>query len=358
MPRTILFTGFPGFIGARLIPRLLDDDPDAVVVALVESRMQERARALCADLPAGRVHVQPGDITQPRLGLDDATWRRLCAETVEVFHLAAVYDLAVPAAVAERVNVVGTQRVVEFCRACERLERHLYVSTAYVAGLRSGLVFEDELGADQAFKNHYETTKFAAEVVVRNSMEFDGVPTTIVRPAIVVGDSRTGETSKFDGPYYLLRTVAAIRGPLPKLGSPDALFNVVPVDFVLDAMAIAARDERALGRTLHLVDPEPLCSKDVVEILARAYDGRTPRLPVPVGLIERSMRFDAVRRFLGGTPVESLAYLNHPVRFDVSNAAEVLAPHGLRCPRFAEYAGTLVEFFRAHEDDPAYVPGG
>jgi thioester reductase-like protein len=356
MPRTILFTGFPGFIGARLIPRLLDDDPEAVVVALVEPHVQERARALAAELSPERIRIQPGDITRPRLGLDEATWRRLSAETVEVFHLAAVYDLAVKADLALRVNVLGTQNVVAFCRACERLERHVYVSTAYVAGLRSGLVLEDELAAGQAFKNHYESTKFAAEVAVRNAMEFDGVPTTILRPAIVVGDSRTGETSKFDGPYYLLRTFSALRGPLPRLGSPDARFNVVPIDFVIEAMATAAREDRALGRTLHLVDPEPLCSREVADPLAREYDGRTPSVPMPEGLLARAMGIGPVGRLFGGAPVESLPYLNHPVAFDVSNAAEILAPHGLRCPRFSEYAGVLVDFFRAHEDDPEYAP--
>ena len=357
MPRTILLTGFPGFIGARLIPRLLAGDPEARVVALVEPRMEARARELAAEVGGGRVDVQPGDITRERLGLDQETYDRLAAETVEVFHLAAIYDLAVPAALAERVNVTGTGHVVELCRACARLERHLYVSTAYVAGTRSGLVLEEDLAAGQGFKNHYESTKFAAEVLVRSSMAFDGVPTTIVRPAIVVGDSRTGETAKFDGPYYILRTAAAIPGPMPQLGNPDALFNVVPVDFVVEAIAVAARDETALGRTLHLVDPEPLPSAELVSMFVREYDGRTPSFPVPLGLVERALRFRLVRELMGGTPRESLIYLNHPVRFDVTNANEILGRHGLRCPRLPEYVGALVEFFRAHEHDPALRPG-
>jgi thioester reductase-like protein len=355
MTRTILFTGFPGFIGARLIPRLLADDPEAVVVALVEPRMVQRARAAAAELPAGeRVRIQPGDITQPRLGLDAATYAQLCDETVSVHHLAAVYDLAVGAPLAERVNVLGTQNVVDLTRACPNLERHNYVSTAYVAGLRSGRVMEDELALGQPFKNHYESTKFAAEVEVRVAAE--DVPTTIFRPAIVVGDSRTGETAKFDGPYYMLRTISATRGPLPQIGNPDALFNVVPVDFVVDAIATAARDPRAVGRTLHLVDPEPVSSADLFALLAREYDGRRPGLRMPTGVLDRALRIPAVRRLYGGTPRESLAYLNHPVRFDVTQAADVLAPHGLRCPRFPEYVGPMVRFFAAHEQDPALRP--
>lgn len=353
--RTILFTGYPGFIGARLIPKLLAADPDARVVALVEPRMAERARGMA---PTG-VDVQPGDITRPHLGLDDATWARLTAEVTSVFHLAAVYDLAVPLAIAEKVNVVGTANVLGFCRACTQLERHNYVSTAYVAGLRSGLVREDELAEGQPFKNHYESTKFAAEVLVRASMQFDEVPTTIYRPAIVVGDSRTGETAKFDGPYYMLRTIARLSsGPLGQIGNPDALFNCVPVDFVVDAMVAGSREPDAVGLTLHLTDPEPLSSAEVFSALAKAYDGRTPSYQVPLGVLDRSMAFKAVRDVFGGTPRESLRYLNHPVRFDVSNAAAVLPKHGLRCPRFPEYVDTMVAFFKAHAADPAYKPGG
>jgi thioester reductase-like protein len=319
--------------------------------------MSDRARDLAAALPDGhRVRVQPGDITRPHLGLDDATWERLTADTAVVFHLAAIYDLAVPPELAERVNVTGTAKVLEFCAACERLERLLYVSTAYVAGLRSGLIREAELAEGQEFKNHYESTKFAAEVLVRASMRYAGIPATICRPAIVVGDSRTGETAKFDGPYYMLRTVQASKGPLMQLGSPDALFNVVPVDFVVEAMAVAASDPAAVGLTLHLVDPEPLPSAEVYACLAKALDGRTPSFKLPLGLVDRSLKYGPVRAFYGGTPRESLRYLNHPVRFDVTNAAKVLAPHGLRCPRFTEYVEPMVRFFREHAADPAMKP--
>src|SRR4051812_1449984 len=339
MPRTYLLTGFPGFLAGRLVPRLLADDDEARIVALVEPRMVQRARALAPD----GVDVQPGDITDPALGLDQRTYDRLVTETVRVFHLAALYDLAVGAELAERVNVGGTQNVVDFCRRAPRLERHHYVSTAYVAGLRSGLVLEADLAAGQAFKNFYESTKFAAEVLVRASM--DDVPTTIYRPAIVVGDSQTGETQKFDGPYYLLRTFSAAKGPLLQIGRGDAPFNVVPVDFVIDAIAAGARDPQAAGHTLHLVDPEPVSSYELARLLALEYKGREPRLPVPAGVVDRALKYRPVRRLFGGPPRQSIAYLNHPVSFDTAQAAEILGRQGLRCPRFPEYAGAMVRFF-------------
>jgi thioester reductase-like protein len=350
MPQTYLLTGFPGFLAGRLVPRLLEDDDEARIVALVEPRMVQRARELAPD----GVDIQPGDITDPRLGLDERTYERLAAETVKVFHLAAVYDLAVGAELAERVNVQGTQHVVDFCRKAPQLERHHYISTAYVAGTRSGLVLEDDLAQGQDFKNFYESTKFAAEVIVRASM--DDVATTIYRPAIVVGDSQTGETQKFDGPYYLLRSMASPMGALLQIGRGDAPFNVVPVDFVVDAIAAGARDAQAVGHTLHLVDPEPVTSHELARLLALEYAGREPKIPLSPGLVDRSLRFGAVRKAFGGTPRQSIVYLNHPVTFDTAQAGEVLGRNGLRCPRFAEYVGAMVKFYKSHEADDAYRP--
>src|SRR5688500_7879259 len=163
--------------------------------------MAEVATAAAAELDADRIEVLPGDIGEPRLGLSDDEHQRLAGEVTLVFHLAAIYDLAVPLEIAQRVNVDGTGNVLDFCAAAKNLERLLYVSTAYVAGKRTGVVYEHELVMGQEFKNHYESTKFQAEVWVREML--DRVPTTIVRPGIVVGDSKTGETQKFDGPYFI-----------------------------------------------------------------------------------------------------------------------------------------------------------
>ncbi|WP_036726038.1 SDR family oxidoreductase [Patulibacter minatonensis] len=356
--RTILFTGFPGFIGARLIPLLLEQDPDATVVALVEPRMVPKARSVAQELGLDdRLQIQSGDITAPRLGLDEATYRRLASETVAVHHLAAIYDLAVPLSIAERVNVEGTQNVVDFCRACDRLERHNYVSTAYVAGQRRGTVKEADLAAGQAFKNHYESTKFAAEVLVRASM--DDVPTTIYRPGIVVGDSKTGVTQKFDGPYYLLRTIQAAierHTPLIQPGAMTAPFNVVPVDFVIDAIVTGASHPEFSGETLHLVDPDPITAAELYRLLCVAYAGREAKLRLPWKLVDQSLRLSLVRHLLGGTPRESLIYLNHQVRYDTARATALLAGRGVRCPPTADYVGPMVAFFREHQDDPAFAP--
>ena len=356
---THLVTGFPGFIGRRLVAGLLEKDPGNRVAALVERRMLDTAAAVADRIGRDRIELLPGDITDRRLGLAASDYDRLLGEVRFVFHLAAIYDLAVPLEVAQRVNVDGTGNVLDFCAAARRLERLAYASTAYVAGLRTGVVYEHELVMGQSFKNHYESTKFQAEVWVREML--DRVPTTILRPAIVVGDSRTGETEKFDGPYYILRAVSRAHRhhrSLPQFGRASAAFNVVPVDYVVEASLAAASDPATLGQTLHLVDPDPMTAHDLVELLSRRYADRSPRGRIPPALVERSLRIDRVRELFAGTPAQSIAYLNHPVVYDARRTVDLLAPHGLIPPRFPDYVDAMVGFYAAHEHDPELRPAG
>jgi thioester reductase-like protein len=358
MAGLVFFTGFPGFIGSRLVAKLLVADPELRVAALVEPKMADRARAAAERLEGGdRVEILEGDIADRRLGISDEARERLTAEVTVAYHLAAIYDLAVPADVAQAVNVDGTGNVLDLLADCERLQRHNYVSTAYVAGDRTGHVYEHELLMGQSFKNHYESTKFQAEVWVRHSM--DRIPTTIYRPAIVVGDSKTGETQKFDGPYYILRTVSRamrMHSPIPQFGKAGAAFNVVPVDFVVDALFAASIDPAAVGETLHLVDPEPVTAAELDSLLSREYAGKEPAYRLPPKAVELSLRRKTVRKAFHGAPSEAIVYLNHPVRFDTRRASDLMARSNLRCPRFDEYVTPIVEFFKQHEDDPAYAP--
>jgi thioester reductase-like protein len=353
----IFFTGFPGFIGRRLVRSLLENDADARVAALVEPRFAPAARAAAHEIDEGRIEILEGDIADRRLGLPDDAYERLTADTTVAYHLAAIYNLAVPLEIAQAVNVEGTGNVLELCARCQKLERLNYVSTAYVAGDRKGVVYEHELTLGQGFKNHYESTKFQAELWVREWM--DRVPTTIYRPAIVIGDSRTGETQKFDGPYYMLRTIARATHdnlPIAQFGRSSAPFNCVPIDFIVDAMVAAATDPESLNATLHLVDPEPVTAAEVADIFSREYAGKSPSLRIPPRMVENVLRFKQMRDAFGGAPRETIRYLNHPVRFDTRRATDILGRHGLRCPRLEEYVGPIVSFFREHEADPAYVP--
>ncbi|MEA2373562.1 MAG: hypothetical protein QOD53_25, partial [Thermoleophilaceae bacterium] len=315
------------------------------------------AREVAGKIDAERIEVLEGDIGDRRLGLSSEQLDRLHGEVTVAYHLAAIYDLSVPLEIAQRVNVDGTGNVLDLCSNCQRLERLNYVSTAYVAGDRTGVVYEHELALGQGFKNHYESTKFQAELWVRHAM--DKVPVTIYRPAIVVGDSRTGETQKFDGPYYILRTIArTMRTGILQMGKEDASFNVVPVDFVVDALAAGAGDPASVGETLHLVDPDPISARELVRRLSQEYANKEPSVRVPTKLLEMSLHRKAVSNAFAGTPPESVVYLNHPVRFDTRRASDLLARHDLRCPRFEDYVGPMVQFFREHEEDPAFAPAG
>lgn len=354
---SLFLTGFPGFIGRRLVRALLEADSEAKIVCLVEAAQERRARDTAAAIDAERVEIVIGDIARRDLGLDGGVRERLEDEITQVFHLAAIYNLAVPLNIAQKVNVEGTGNILDLCVRAKKLERLNYVSTAYVAGDRKGVVYEHELVLGQGFKNHYESTKFQAELWVHERRR--DIPTTIYRPAIVVGDSRTGETEKFDGPYYMLRTIARAaerRGPIPQLGNEHSPFNVVPVDFIVAAILAASRDPEAESETLHLVDPDPISAAELARTLSHEYAGKDPSFPIPGPVLDQSLRSKRLRAYFSGAPRESIRYLNHPVRFDTRKASELLVRHDLHCPRFEEYAGAIVRFFREHEHDPAYVP--
>ena len=350
-----LLTGFPGFIGTRLSRKLLADDADLKIIALVEPQMADRARTVAEEF-GGRLEVIEGDITDPKLGLSAADYDKYAGEVRRVYHLAAIYNLAVPEAVAIKVNVDGTKHVLDFCLACKDLERHHYVSTCYVAGKRKGLVKESELDEGQEFKNHYESTKFAAEVLVRESMS--KIPTTVYRPGIVVGDSKTGDTQKFDGPYFILWFIHRMNQfglTVGDMGTDEANFNAVPVDFIVSAMAACTQDPETVGATLQLADPNPLTTRQFVRLLAKTYTNKYPFGPnVPDFVMKPFLAFGPTRKFYGGTPFESLVFLKHPVKYDTTEATRHLARNGLRCPEFHEYVPVMVDFFRRNKHNPSF----
>jgi thioester reductase-like protein len=354
-PLPALFTGFPGFLSARLLAQLALEAPDAPRTLLVQPHLLDTAKARLAQLaqrtPALLQHTEilAGDITDPRLGLDAPTYERLVASTQVVWHLAAIYDLAVESSIAYKVNVTGTTHVLDLCEQCPSLKRLNYVSTCYVSGDRTGLILEDELEQEQGYKNHYEETKHWAEVEVQRRAEI--IPTTIFRPGIVVGDSKTGETDKYDGPYYVFKLLDRLPAwlPLPNIGSGAALVNLVPVDFATAAMATLGSSPDTAGQTFQIADPNPMRSRD---ILAKAleYYGRSPaRGVVPSSIVERAMRAPALEAALG-VPRESVMYFNHDARYDTSNTVRALRHTPIRCPHLSTYLHVLLDYMALHPD--------
>jgi thioester reductase-like protein len=354
MASTILFTGFPGFLGRELLPRVLARDPDARAVCVVQAKFAVHAaialRELDAAAPglAARVTLATGDITAPDLGLDGGA--RVARDVRAIYHLAAIYDLSVPRAVAERINVDGTRHVLDYAAACPHLERLHYVSTCYVSGRYAGIFSEDDLDRGQAFNNFYEETKFLAEVEVRARMTA-GLPATIYRPSIVVGDSRTGVTQKLDGPYYILRWLVRQPGValLPVVGDPSRFrLNVVPRDFVVDAIAHLSRRADTIGRTFALSDPAPPTCEEALAILARAAGRRVLPLRLPVGLAKVLLdRVPGVHRLLQ-IPSSLVDYMVHPTHYDNRATVDALRASGIAAPSFASYAPALAGFVREH----------
>jgi thioester reductase-like protein len=345
----MLFTGFPGFIGARLLPRLLELHAGSAAVCLVQPRFAEAARQSIQALEAahhhvrGRIRTVSGDITETGLGVEAGEARGLRATLTAAYHLAAVYDLAVARPLALKVNVEGTRNVLDFLSDAPRLERLHYVSTAYVSGTHRGVFRETDLEVGQSFKNFYEETKYLAEVEVARRK----LPTTIYRPAIVVGDSRTGETAKFDGPYFTL--TAMERTPAPgvflKVGSGGNPANLVPVDFVVEGLARLSAMPASLGRTYHLTDPEPPTVLEVAQLFAKELGKSFVYVPVPLPLARLALSPPPVQRALG-MPVQTLDYFDNPCRYDTANASRDLGAAGVRCPRLADYVGRLVAFYK------------
>jgi thioester reductase-like protein len=353
-----LFTGYPGFLGARLLPRVLARDPSLHATCLVQPKFAEVARRRVAELNAtdpdlaGRVELVEGDITVPGLGLDDLD--RHTRATTEVWHLAAVYDLSVPRDLGLRVNVDGTRNVLDLCERAGGLDRLHYVSTCYVSGRHAGPFLESDLDVGQRFNNFYEETKFLAEVEVRERMD-EGLPATVFRPSIVVGDHLTGETQKYDGPYYVLRWLLRQRGRIaimPVVGDPTAVrLNVVPSDFVLDAISALSATGRAKGRVYQLADPAPPTVDELLELMRDATGYRRMiRILLPRRLAKAAIdRVPGVHRVLG-IPSSAVDYFCHPTFYDTSSTADDLSGTGVACPPIASYLSTLVAFMRAHPE--------
>ncbi|MEJ2546409.1 MAG: SDR family oxidoreductase [Gemmatimonadota bacterium] len=353
----IFFTGFPGFLGSELLPRILARSKDATALCLVQPPFADPARrrieALELSEPKlrGRVQCVEGDITRADLGLG-ASLPRVASEVSAIFHLAAVYDLGVRRELGMRVNLYGTRHVLDFASACSSLERLHYVSTCYVSGRYPGIFGEEDLDRGQAFNNYYEETKYLAEREVRTAAR-DGIPVTTYRPAIVVGDSRTGMTQKYDGPYAIIRWMLRHRRrvPVPELkGASESRINLVPRDFVVEAITYLASLPHTTGRTYQLADPDPLTVSDAVTTIAEATGRDVVPIPVPKSLARGALRaVPGLARFTGIQP-ESLDYFDHPTHYSVQHTMTDLQGSGIAVPRFRDYVDRLVTFVRAHPE--------
>jgi thioester reductase-like protein len=350
---SVLMTGFPGFLGSALLPGILRRT-GSEALCLVQEKYAglaaQRAEKLATadESLQGRIQLIEGDIAQPGLGLNG---QGLEAVT-EAWHLAAVYDLAVERGLAVRINVEGTRYVLDALERCPNLQRLHYFSTCYVSGRFAGPFGEDDLEVGAPFNNYYEETKHYAEAEVRRRMSA-GLRVTIYRPSIVVGDSHTGETQKFDGPYFIMQWL--LRQPklavLPLAGDPTmARVNVVPRDFIVDAVGYLSGLATSEGRTYHLADPHPLTVQEMIETLGEVTDRKVIEVPLPRRLAKGALAHVPGAYKLMRIPPEAVDYFAHPTHYLTDRTQADLAGSGIAPPAFRSYAERLVEFEQHHRE--------
>ncbi len=359
-------TGATGFIGRRLVERLLDKRQGKVYVLVRENSLgrlddlTERWGAVAGAAAVKRIQPVVGDLRRPLLGVEQELVTELRGKIAHFFHLAAVYDMTAPAERNTAVNVGGTTHAVELARALE-VERLHHVSSIAVAGAYKGLFEEEMFDEGQKLPSPYHRTKFEAERIVR---EQPYVPWRVYRPAVVVGDSHTGEMDKIDGPYYFFKAIQRTRQVIPEwvplLGVDLGRTNVVPVDWVAGALDHIAHEPDLDGRAFHLTDPRPQRVDDLFnEFAAAAHAPRfalsvdkrvTDVLPTwPLSLALRVPPLRGIRKIALrelGIPEEVLAHIELTPRFDTHEAERALKGSPLeQPPALHEYAARLWDYW-------------
>ncbi len=364
-------TGATGFNGRHLLERLLANREGKVYELVREAssgRLDElidRWSSAAGPAAAKRVVPVTGDLRRPLLGVPEERVEELRGHVEHFVHLAAVYDMTAPAERNTAANVGGTTHAVELARSLEAGRLH-HVSSIAVAGAFKGTFNEDMFDEGQKLPSPYHRTKFEAERIVR---EQPFVPWRVYRPAVVVGDSRTGEMDKVDGPYYFFKAIQRARGLLPEwlpLLSPDLGYtNIVPVDWVAAAMEHLMHLPDLDGNAFHLTDPRGQRVEELINELAavahaprvavtldRRLTRAVPTWPLTLAMAVppwRQLRGLALREL--GIPEEVLAHMELVPRFDSTATQLALASSGLeRPPQLREYAGRLWDYWEREMD--------
>ncbi len=351
-------TGATGFIGRYVLERLLERK--GRIYVLVRPQSSERMDAIVERLgaPKGRIIQLKGDLTEPHLGLSQEDRQRI--KGVDHFlHLGAIYDINASAQVNREINVGGTINAVRLANSLDHATFHL-VSSIAVAGRYNGVFREDMFEAGQRLEFPYDRTKFESEQIVRD--EIHGA-WRVYRPAIVVGDSRTGAIDKIDGPYLLFSWLkrAADRLPawLPTPGIVGGKANMVPVDYVAGAIDHLMHKDGLDGRAFHLVDPYPPSIGEAISVFAEAAGAPAFNLRTDNALLQSTPRLllkaselNPVTRYLSeeivntlGLPKQLVSYLDNPTRFDCTETLKELEGSGLQVPQIETYAKTLWDYW-------------
>ncbi len=363
-------TGASGFIGKRLVKKLLERK-GAVVYFLIRKDSVGKVKALRDYWGASAARVVPvfGDLTGKKLGVAASDLKLLKGQIDHFYHLAAIYDLGADASSQIEVNVDGTRNTIEFAKAIDAGHFH-HVSSIAAAGLYEGVFREDMFDEAENYEHPYFMTKHESEKIVRHECK---VPWSIYRPAMVVGDSSTGEMDKIDGPYYFFKLIQRMRQLLPpwlpSIGLEGGRINIVPVDFVVDALAAISHQKDITSQCYHLVDPVGYRVGDVLDIFSKAAHAPKMNLFVNaalLGFIPRSitkglMALAPVRRVRNaimsdlGLPEDMLTFVNYPTRFDCRSTLAALKGTGVTCPNLKDYAWRLWDYWERYLDPELHI---
>ena len=363
-------TGATGFIGKRLVKKLLERK-GSVVHFLLRPESAGKAAALRDywGVSAARAVAVHGDLTTKKLGVSADDVKKLKGQIDHFYHLAAVYDLGADEESQTAVNIDGTRNTVEFAKAIEAGHFH-HVSSIAAAGLYEGVFREDMFEEAENYDHPYFKTKHESEKIVRKECK---VPWTVFRPAMVVGDSTTGEMDKIDGPYYFFKLIQRMRQLLPpwmpSVGLEGGRVNIVPVDFVVDALDHISHQANVTKKCFHLVDPVGYRVGDVLDIFSKAAHAPKMNLFINaalLGFIPKSvkkglMALAPVRRIRSavmkdlGVPEDMMTFINYPTRFDSRDMTAALKGSNIACPNLRDYAWRLWDYWERHLDPALHV---
>ena len=363
-------TGATGFIGKRLVKKLLERK-GAVVHFLIRKESADKVADLRSYWGVGAARAVPvfGDLTAKKLGVASADVKKLKGQIDHFHHLAAVYDLGADEETQVAVNIEGTRNTVDFAKAIDAAHFH-HVSSIAAAGLYEGVFREDMFAEAEGLDHPYFQTKHESEKIVREDCK---VPWTVYRPAMVVGDSTTGEMDKIDGPYYFFKLIQRLRELLPPwmptVGLEGGRINIVPVDFVVNALNVISHQQGISTKCFHLVDPVGYRVGDVLDIFSRA--AHAPRMNlfinaallgfIPKGIKKSLMAMAPVRRVRNaimkdlGLPEDMLTFVNYPTRFDCRETLAALKGSGVSCPNLKDYAWRLWDYWERHLDPELFI---
>ncbi len=370
MASTYFVTGASGFIGKRLVRALLAR-PDARIIYLMRDDFAERLEPLNAFWGDGAERARPvkGDLLLPKLGLAPAEVKKLRGRVDHFFNLAAIYDLAADPEIERKTNVEGARNAVRLAGTIGAKRFH-HMSSIAAAGLYDGVFREDMFAEADRLDHPYFASKHEAEKIVRDEC---ATPWRIYRPGLVVGDSRTGEMDKIDGPYYFFKLIQKMRKMLPPwaptIGFEGGRLNLVPVDFVVAALVHLAHLEGIDGGCFHLTDPRPHRVGDILNIFARAAHAPSMTLRInaamfgllPKGLVRGLGGLTPIRRIRKavmkdlGLPDEIFRFVNYPTRFDQREAQRLLKAAGIEAPDLEDYAWRLWDYWERNLDPDLFI---